>query len=330
MLLDFFGTLVGYSPSRTEQGYHASHALAGSMGVTIDYQAFLRAWAAESARFDQRSAADDSEFSMEELAAAFLARILGREPDLAERTAFVDSYIAEWNSAVSYPPGIGETVGMLADHFRLAVVTNTHQADLVPRHLAAMGIAQHFDAVVTSGEAGKRKPHPAIYAETLRRLDTNAQAAIFAGDTYDADYAGPDTAGMTAFLIDRAGHYPVPASRRLRSLHDLPERRQIQHRSPANSWPRSSSAVPPLPPASDHAAYGTDQHSSRCNDDRCSGGECRGGVLLLSPRPARLDAVANGTGGEALVVHGPVRGEDDRPRPDVHRRRDGYQQRAHP
>ena len=34
VLLDFFGTLANYSPSRTEQGYHRTHALARSLGVT--------------------------------------------------------------------------------------------------------------------------------------------------------------------------------------------------------------------------------------------------------------------------------------------------------
>jgi putative hydrolase of the HAD superfamily len=79
VLLDFFGTLVRYSPSRTEQGYHASHALAASMGARMDYQGFLQAWAAESALFDERSAVGDSEFSMEEVGAAFLSRILRRD-----------------------------------------------------------------------------------------------------------------------------------------------------------------------------------------------------------------------------------------------------------
>lgn len=235
VLLDFFGTLVDYSPSRTEQGFHASHALVGSMGATIDYQGFLQAWSAESALFDERSAADDSEFSMDELAAAFLAQILRRESALAERAAFVGAYIREWNTAVTYPPGICDLVRVLADRFRLAVVTNTHQADLVPRHLSAMGIAQHFDAVITSVEVGWRKPHPAIYAEALLRLGTSAQAAMFVGDNHGADYIGPAAFGMTAFLIDPAGRHPIPADRRLRSLHDLPHHLEIQHHtSPGN------------------------------------------------------------------------------------------------
>jgi len=234
ILLDFFGTVVGYSASRAEQGYQASHALATAMGARLSYQDFLQAWAAESARFDERSAVDDSEFSMEEVTAAFLAQILGRDPSPAEVTAFVDEYLAEWNTGVVYPPGIAELVAALAGRFRLAVVTNTHKADLVPGHLSAMGIAHHFDAVVTSVEVGWRKPHPAIYALALRRLGITADAAVFAGDSYAADYLGPSAAGLTAFLIDPAEQHPIPAERRLRSLHDLPAKV-----SPAPSAPVS-------------------------------------------------------------------------------------------
>ena len=74
VLLDFFGTLVGFSADRTEPGYHATHALVRSLGADADYPGFLRTWADESARFDQRSAADDSEYSMDEVAAGVLAR----------------------------------------------------------------------------------------------------------------------------------------------------------------------------------------------------------------------------------------------------------------
>jgi putative hydrolase of the HAD superfamily len=61
-------------------------------------------------------------------------------------------------------------VDTLAYRFRLAVVNNTHQADLLPAHLSAMGIAHRFDTFVTSVEVGWRKPRPAIYATALRRF----------------------------------------------------------------------------------------------------------------------------------------------------------------
>ena len=224
VLLDFFGTLVDYSASRTEQGYPKSYKLLTGHGARLSYACFLAEWAAESARFDERSARDDSEFSMTEVAAAFLSRQLGSVADPALAAAFVATYIAEWNTGVSYPPGVAALVADLASRFRLAIVTNTHEPRLVPDHLAAMGIARYIDTVVTSVEIGWRQPHPAIYAEALRRLGITAASAVFAGDSYDADYAGPQATGITAFLIDPAGRHDIPARQRLRSLADLPAR----------------------------------------------------------------------------------------------------------
>lgn len=224
VLLDFFGTLVDYSPSRTEQGFEASYQLAASAGAQVGYGDFLRAWDAECARFDRRSERDDSEFSMHQVASSFLRRLLGHDPGAAVADDFVAAYLAEWNSGVRYPSGMTELVRALASRYRLAVVTNTHEPGLVPGHLAAMGIAPHVDVVVTSVEVGWRKPHPAIYAQALRRLGIGAPSAVFAGDTYGADYVGPIAAGIAAFLIDPEGRHDIPAERRLHSLADLPTR----------------------------------------------------------------------------------------------------------
>jgi putative hydrolase of the HAD superfamily len=156
------------------------------------------------------------------VAAAFLVPVLGHNPDPAQAAALVEAYLSEWNTAVAYPPGVADLVGDLADHFRLAVVTNTHQADLVPAHLSAMGIAGLFEAVVTSVEVGWRKPHPAIYAAALQRLGITAGNAVFVGDSYIADYVGPTAVGLTAFLIDPGQQHSVAPGQRLSSLHELP------------------------------------------------------------------------------------------------------------
>jgi putative hydrolase of the HAD superfamily len=222
VLLDFFGTLTSYSPSRTEQGYHRTHALARSLGVTASYEDTLRAWAQASEQLDRRSAADGREYSMDDAARACLVRLLGRPAEPAEVTALAQCYLAEWNRGVSYPAGMPRTVAALRSRFRLAVVSNTHDSALVPAHMTAMGIADCFDAVITSIDVGWRKPDPRIYAAALTRLGIRAEAAIFAGDTYDADYAGPVAEAMQAYLIDPHGRHPVPSDRRLGSLADLP------------------------------------------------------------------------------------------------------------
>ncbi|GAB3827084.1 HAD family hydrolase [Dactylosporangium cerinum] len=221
ILFDFFGTLVGYDPRRTSQGYPRSFAELGRLGAGVSYPQFVEGWDRVFAGFDRAADVEDREFSMTQVGAAYLGEVLGRVPAAGDVAAFIRIYLEEWSAGVSYPPATAALVRSLSQVYRLAVVTNTHQPDLVPGHLAAMGILDAMDAVVTSVEVGWRKPHPAIYAATVERLGIAPGAAIFVGDTYTADFVGPEKFGMTAYLIDPEGRADVPEDRRLRSVLDL-------------------------------------------------------------------------------------------------------------
>lgn len=224
ILFDFFGTLVDYSPAHTGQDHARSHGLLRDLGAATDYADYLAGWSGTWAEFERRSDRDDREFSVTEAATAFLAGVLGRPPAAAEVGSFVAAYLDEWNAGVTYPADVVACVRELARGYRLGVVTNTHQPDLVPGHLDAMGLSSSFEVVVTSVEVGWRKPHPAIYAAALDALGADAGAAVFVGDTYGPDFVGPERVGITAFLIDPHRRASVPEERRLTSVVDLPAR----------------------------------------------------------------------------------------------------------
>ncbi|MEU7883635.1 HAD family hydrolase [Microbispora bryophytorum] len=224
LLFDFFGTLVDYSPSRTEQGYQRSHALLHEFGGQLGYERFLEAWSATSARFDQDSALDDREFSMADVTTAFLRAVLPREPTPGQVNAFVKTYLAEWSAPVRHPAGIDVLLKGLSSEFRLAVVSNTHSPTMVPEQLAAMGVLDSMDAVVLSVDVGRRKPHADIYQAALHQLAVSAQGVWFIGDSYEADYVGPRRMGMEALLIDPQGKTSVPLHHRLETVFDLPHR----------------------------------------------------------------------------------------------------------
>lgn len=214
ILFDFFGTLVSYSSSRVDQGYPRSHALVKGQLSYNDFRTGLDDCFAE---FDARSDIDDREFSMGSVAAAFLARA-GADVDVAE---FERLYLAEWSAAVVIPPALGSLLAALKTRHRLAVVSNTHSSAMVPDLLRRAGIADLFEAVVLSVDVGWRKPHPAMYAAALDVLGITADEAVFVGDSYAADFAGPGAAGITAFLIDPGKTADVPAERRIDSVFDL-------------------------------------------------------------------------------------------------------------
>lgn len=223
IFFDFFGTLAEY-PADQREDLTRTHTLLAGWGCPLSYDAFRADWSTVFARFEKQGSADHNEYHIRDVVAAFLADALGRPPEPAEVTAYLDGYIAEWCRAVRLQPAVVGMVRALAAERTLAVVTNTHLETLVPGLLAAAGIRDAFAAVVTSVEVGRRKPHPAIFTAACRELGVAPETVTFVGDTYGADYAGPTAAGMTAYLIDPAGRTPVPPDRRLRSVLDLPAR----------------------------------------------------------------------------------------------------------
>lgn len=224
VLLDFFGTLVDYDPSRTAQGYERTHAELAAIGVDLGYTDFLARWDDAAARFDAASDVDDHEFSMTDLGTAFLGEALRRPPRVGEIDAVVTTYLADWNQGVRPIEGVPALLRSLADGHRLAVVTNTHSPTLVPDHLDAMGVSDCFEAVITSVEVGWRKPHRAIYEATLAALQVEAGDCTFVGDTRRPDYIGPRSMGMRALLIDPEEQHAIPSADRITSVLDLPAR----------------------------------------------------------------------------------------------------------
>jgi putative hydrolase of the HAD superfamily len=221
ILFDFFGTLVRYVP-HPDLGYHESYARVRELGARMSYVDFMATWDATAGAFERRAEADGREFSMVELGAAFLDRVApGSTPDVE---SFVECLVAEWSVGVTHLDGLDELLATLARDHRLAVVSNTNSPTLVPSILDAAGLAGRFDAVLLSVDIGWRKPHPAIYRTALERLDVPAERAVFVGDSYGPDYAGPSRLGIRSYLIDPGRRFDVAAAQRLDSVFDLPAR----------------------------------------------------------------------------------------------------------
>lgn len=73
----------------------------------------------------------------------------------------------------------------------------------IDRAVAGAGLAGAVDLVVTSAQAGARKPHPRIFDHTLQRCGVAPAQALFVGDTFGADVDGPVRYGMRALHVWR-------------------------------------------------------------------------------------------------------------------------------
>lgn len=228
ILFDLFGTLVSYSASRTEQGYPRAAAVLERAGCTLGYDEWLATWASVSEALDRQAEGTGIEFSMVDAYRAFATTVALDPDDGATRAEFLRCYLEEWSAAVRVVEGAPAMLERLAAAgHRNVLVSNTHDADLVRGLLDAMGLLPHLAAVVTSVEVGFRKPRPEIYSAALDPFGATVDDAVFVGDTFRADYAGPTALGIEAYLVVAPGDgHPdgLPPDRRLSSVLDLEAR----------------------------------------------------------------------------------------------------------
>ena len=97
-------------------------------------------------------------------------------------------------------PGVLETISVLrARSIKLAVVTNKAEAFTLPL-LDRMGMAGHFDTVVSGDTLPVKKPDPAVLHLACERLGVSARDALMIGDSAN-DALAAQGAGMPVLLV---------------------------------------------------------------------------------------------------------------------------------
>lgn len=136
--------------------------------------------------------------------------------------ALGDAYLERCPRKSALHDGVQETLEALHGHARLHVITNGF-AEVQHLKLRNGGIAHWFDVVLTSEQAGARKPDPRVFQEALRRARAEASGSMMVGDNPVADIAGARGAGMDQAHVLHNGAVAEPyATYVLRDLRALP------------------------------------------------------------------------------------------------------------
>ena len=93
--------------------------------------------------------------------------------------------------------GAIELLEVLKNRFRLHIITNGF--DKVQQFkIENSGIKSFFEFVFTAEKVGFKKPHPEIFIQSLKTVNTTAEASIMIGDSFEADILGALNQGMQA------------------------------------------------------------------------------------------------------------------------------------
>ena len=93
--------------------------------------------------------------------------------------------------------GAIELLEVLKNRVRLHIITNGF--DKVQQFkIENSGIESFFEFVFTAEKVGFKKPHPEIFIQSLKTVNTTAEASIMIGDSFEADILGALNQGMQA------------------------------------------------------------------------------------------------------------------------------------
>ncbi|MEO8093007.1 MAG: HAD-IA family hydrolase [bacterium] len=202
VFLDALGTVVELEPPWDH--------LAEAIGIEADAR-LVDAVRAEMAYYRDHSHTGSDPASLAELrrrSAEVLSARLGREVDAATMMGAIRFR--------AYPDSEPALSRLRELGLRLVCVSNWDCS--LPGVLAGCGLRHLFDGVVTSAEAGARKPDPAIFEPALELAGCEPAEAIHVGDTPAEDLEAARAAGIRALLIDRDGAGDIAS---LTSLVDL-------------------------------------------------------------------------------------------------------------
>jgi len=144
----------------------------------------------------------------------------GRAPELlAELMRLVRERYAE----IAPMPGARELIERLRGRVRLGMASNTDRS-LVDHALAATGLAEVFDAVVTASDVDRPKPAPDLYLLACERLGVRPDEAVALEDS-ETGVAAAKAAGLVCIAVPQMDGLDVSAADRIvDSLEALIER----------------------------------------------------------------------------------------------------------
>ena len=218
ILLDALGTLIELEPPAR----FLRAELAARFGVRLSETEAQRAIAAEIAYYRRHFDEGRDEASLVRLRRRCARALREAIPaELARRLppadGLVDALLASLHFRL-YPDVLPALGDYRARRLRIVVVSNWD----VSLHavLRRLRVTPMVDGIVTSAEAGARKPAPAIFELALERAGIPARNAVHVGDSFDEDVAGARSAGIEPVLVNRDG---TPGPRGVSTIASLAE-----------------------------------------------------------------------------------------------------------
>ncbi len=132
-------------------------------------------------------------------------------PEFDVERAIVDAVVERYQrEGAPLIDGATDAVRRIATERPVAVASSAHR-EVIDAALAATGLMDAFNVVVSSDEVPHGKPAPDVYLETARRLAVDPAACLVIEDSLNGVRAAK-AAGMTVVLVPNHSIPPAPGA----------------------------------------------------------------------------------------------------------------------
>jgi REG-2-like HAD superfamily hydrolase len=102
-----------------------------------------------------------------------------------------------------YPDTLESLDRMKESAFSIGIVSNWNSS--LKAIVEGLNLTHYFDFILSSAEAGWKKPSPKIFEIALKMADADPSRVVHIGDTYQTDVLGARSAGIRGVMLDRRG-----------------------------------------------------------------------------------------------------------------------------
>jgi putative hydrolase of the HAD superfamily len=113
--------------------------------------------------------------------------------------------------------GAIEILDYLNPKYNLHIITNGFN-EVQYKKLKNSGLSTYFDQIITSEDAGVKKPSPIIFKFALNKASATSKESIMIGDNYEADVMGAINNGIDAIYFNVKNE---PVSHTIKSINSL-------------------------------------------------------------------------------------------------------------
>ncbi|MFP4089767.1 MAG: YjjG family noncanonical pyrimidine nucleotidase [Cyclobacteriaceae bacterium] len=125
------------------------------------------------------------------------------ELDAGEMSLLAEAYLQLCPTKPHVFPHTHEVLGYLQDRYQLHILTNGF-SDVQWIKLRSAGLSAYFKEIVTSDDAGFRKPQADIFHYSLRRISAECSECLMIGDNLETDMDGALGVGMDCIFFNPA------------------------------------------------------------------------------------------------------------------------------